>query len=61
MKAGKDKDKEREEKAILAKLNLLANMRKRHEWTVVGHEEAEDEEKAEAELDSETSEQPEGE
>ena len=58
-------EKDREEKAILAKLTLLAKMRKLHEWTVFGQREAEDEEKAETEIDSEASDakidQPEGE
>jgi hypothetical protein len=46
-------DKEKEEKAILAKLTLLAEMRKLHEWTVFGRKEVEEEEKAETEIDSE--------
>ena len=49
------KEKEKEEKAILAKLALLAKIRKEHEWTVVSQREAEDEEKAEREIDSEAS------
>jgi len=57
-------EKEKEEKAILAKLTLLAKMRKLHEWTVFGQKEAEDEEKAETEIDSEasdsTADQPKG-
>ena len=48
-------DKEKEEKAILAKLALLAEMRKLHEWTVFGRQEVEDEEKAEKDIDSEAS------
>ena len=48
-------EKDREEKAILAKLTLLAKMRKLHEWTVFGQREAEDEERAETEIDSEAS------
>lgn len=48
----KDKERDKEEKAILAKLTLLAEMRKLHEWTVFGQREAEDEEKAETEIDS---------
>jgi len=57
-------EKEKEQKAILAKLTLLAKMRKLHEWTVFGPKEAEDEEKTEIEIDSEasdsTTDQPEG-
>jgi len=48
----KDKERDKEEKAILAKLTLLAEMRKLHEWTVFGQREAEDEEQAETEIDS---------
>jgi hypothetical protein len=48
----KDKEKEREEKAILAKLALLARIRKLHEWTVVGPREVEEEEEAETKIDS---------
>ncbi len=48
----KDNERDKEEKAILAKLTLLAEMRKLHEWTVFGQREAEDEEKAETEIDS---------
>lgn len=48
-------EKEKEERAILAKLALLARIRKLHEWTVFGQKEAEDEEKAESEIDSEAS------
>jgi len=58
-------DKEKEEKAILAKLTLLAEMRKLHEWTVFGQKDVEEEEKAETEIDSEAfgsaTDQPEGE
>jgi len=46
---------EKERKALLAKLNLLADMMKRHEWTVFGQKEAEEEEAAEAKIDSEAS------
>ena len=49
----KEDKKKKEEKAILAKLQLLANIRKQHEWVVVGQKEADDEEKAEAKIDSE--------
>ena len=49
----KEDKKKKEEKAILAKLQLLASMRKQHEWVVVGQKEADDEEKAEAKIDSE--------
>ena len=56
---------EKERKTLLAKLTLLAKMMKLHEWTTFGQKEAEDEEKAEADIDSETSgspaEPPEGE
>jgi hypothetical protein len=56
---------EKERKALLARLNLLADMMKRHEWTVFGLNEAEDIEKTEAKIDSEASnsapEKPEGE
>jgi len=46
---------EKEQKALLAKLNLLADMMKLHEWTVFGQKEAEQEEEAEAKIDSELS------
>ena len=46
---------EKEGEAVLAKLNLLADMMKRHAWSVFGQKEAEDTEKAEAQIDSETS------
>ena len=49
----KEDKKEKQEKAILAKLQLLASIRKQHEWVVVGQKEADDEEKAEAKIDSE--------
>lgn len=56
---------EKEKKALLQKLRLLANMRKQHEWIVFGQREAEDEEEAETKLDSEasdsTTDEPEGE
>jgi len=54
-RCGMETEKEKEEKAILAKLALLAKMRQLHEWTVFGRKEAEDEEKAEMEIDSEAS------
>lgn len=47
---------EKEKKALLQKLRLLANMRKQHEWVVFGQREAEDEEEAETKLDSPASE-----
>jgi hypothetical protein len=46
---------EEERKAILAKLMLLAEVRKLHEWTAFGQKEAEEFEAAEAEIDSEGS------
>jgi hypothetical protein len=46
---------EKEEKALLEKLRLLANIRKQHEWIAFGQKEAEDEEEAETEIDSEAS------
>jgi len=46
------KDKKKEQ-IILEELQLLEKMRKEHEWIVVGQKEAEEEEKAEAELGSE--------
>ena len=49
----KEDKKKKEEKAILAKLQLLANIRRQHEWVVVGQKEADDEEKAETKIDSE--------
>ena len=48
-------EKERKEEAILKELQLLEKMREEHEWVVFGQEEAEEEEKIEAELDSEAS------
>lgn len=46
---------EKERKALLAKLNLLAEMMNLHEWSAFGSKEAEDVEKAEAQIDSEAS------
>ena len=46
---------EKEQKAILARLLLLAEMRKPHEWTAFGQKEAEDFETTEAEIGSEGS------
>jgi len=46
---------EKEEKALLEKLRLLANIRKQHEWIAFGQKEAEDEEEAETKMDSEAS------
>jgi hypothetical protein len=46
---------EKEEKALLEKLRLLANIRKQHEWIAFGQKEAEDEEEAETKIDSEAS------
>ena len=48
-------DSEKEKEAILKKLALLGEVRKLHEWTVFGQKEAEDEEEAEARIDSEAS------
>jgi len=45
-------ENEKKRKAILARLNLLAEMMKRHEWTTFGEKEAEDVERAEEEIDS---------
>ena len=45
-------DTEQGRKAILARLSLLAEMMKLHEWTAFGEEEAEEVEKAEEEMDS---------
>ena len=49
----KEKEKKRQEKAILEELQLLEKMRKEHEWAIFGQNEAEEEEKIEAELDIE--------
>ncbi len=46
---------EKENEAVLKKLALLGEMRKLHEWTVFGQKEAEDEEEAEAKIESEAS------
>lgn len=46
----KEKEKKRNEKAILKELQLLEKMRKEHEWIVVGQNEAEEEEAAEAKI-----------
>jgi len=58
-------EKEKEEKALLQKLRLLANIRKQHEWIAFGQKEAEDEEEAETKIDSvasdSTTDEPEGE
>jgi hypothetical protein len=58
-------EKEKEEKALLQKLRLLASMRKQHEWIAFGQKEAEAEEEAETKTDSEasdsTTDAPEGE
>ena len=48
----KEDKKKQEGRVILAKLQLLANIRKQHEW-VVGQKEVDNEEKAEAKIDSE--------
>ena len=48
---GSDKENE----VVLKKLALLGEMRKLHEWTVFGQKEAEDEEEAEAKIESEAS------
>ena len=56
---------DKEKKALLQKLILLAKIRKQHEWVVFGQKEAEDEEEAETKIDSEASDsttgEPEGE
>ena len=56
---------EEKQKAILEELQSLEKLRKEHEWIVVGQKEAEEEEAAEAKIDSEASdsapEKPEGE
>ncbi|TET16592.1 MAG: hypothetical protein E3J75_04775 [Dehalococcoidia bacterium] len=54
-------EREKEEKALLEKLTLLAKMRKQHEWIVFGQQEAEDEEEAETKIDSEASDSTTGE
>jgi hypothetical protein len=46
---------EKEKKALLQKLRLLAKMRKQHEWIAFGQKEAETEEEAETMTDSEAS------
>ena len=50
-------EREKEE-AILAKLRLLAEMRRVHEWAVFGQKEADELEETESEIDSETSDSP---
>lgn len=59
-----DEEEEKKQKAILEELQLLEKLRKEHEWIVVGQKEAEEEEEAEARIDSEASgstpEKPEG-
>ena len=42
-----------EKKVILEQLQLLEKIRKEHEWVVIEQKEAEEEEKAEAKLESE--------
>ncbi len=49
----KEEAKKIHEKAILEELQLLEKMRKEHEWAIFGQNEAEEEEKNEAELDIE--------
>jgi hypothetical protein len=51
----KKEDKPEKEAALLAELNLLGDMMKRHEWASFGPEEAEEEAKLESELDAEAS------
>lgn len=46
---------EKEKKALLQKLRLLAKTRKLHEWVVFGQKEAEEEEEAETKIDSQAS------
>ena len=43
----------KEKKALLEKLTLLAKIRKQHEWIVFGQKEAEGEEETETKIDSE--------
>jgi len=50
-----DGAKKRNEEVILKKLQLLEEMMKQHEWVVFGQKDAEEEERIEAELDSEAS------
>jgi len=50
-----EEGKKGKEDTILEELQLLEKMRKEHEWVVFGQKEAEEEEKIEAELDSEAS------
>ena len=45
--------KKREDEAVIKKLEMLANLRKRHEWSVVSQHEADTEEAAEDTLDAE--------
>ena len=45
-----------DKKKILEELQLIEKMRKEHEWAVVSQQEAECEEKAEVELESDTAE-----
>jgi len=47
---------EMERKIILEQLQLLEKIRKEHEWVVIEQKEAEEEEKAEAKLESEATE-----
>lgn len=49
-------EKKEEKKIILEQLQLLEKIRKEHEWVVVRQKELEEEEKAEAELESEATE-----
>jgi hypothetical protein len=51
----KKEDKSKKEAALLAELNLLGDMMKRHEWAGFGPAEAEEEAKLESELDAEAS------
>ena len=46
---------EKEKKIILTKLQLLANMRRQHEWIAFGQKEASEEEEAETKIDTEAS------
>ena len=45
-----------ERKIILEQLQLLEKIRREHEWVVIEQKEAEEEEKAEAKLESEVTE-----
>ena len=52
----KKREEEREKEAILRQLTILEQIRRRHEWTVVGHRDAEAVDREAAELDSDVGE-----